>query len=221
MIVPGSCYIAVLDPCALAPMPLCDTQLRLAEDPAYDIPTWSAGSLREFRSTLQRMAYSPAQAPRRIVAMGPAFMLEMTNDPKDGHVLAAIVRCGAHAIVTQNGKNFGYESADPSSARSRRRGWKPRPLRSARRWRLCSTNWAASLRAASSCFVSASPQPRNPSFAAEKFARFGNTPASALSGIPNQEASVAPYWSTAVVGIQRPRVSASLGPESSNVGNCP
>ena len=35
--------------------------------------------------------------------------------------------------------------------------------------------------------------PRKPSFCDPKFAKFGNTVASALSGIPNQEHSVAPY----------------------------
>lgn len=56
------------------------------------------------------MGYTPAQAERRIVAMESAFedssvtgyeCLEgaMTNDPKDRHVLAAAVRCGAHAII--------------------------------------------------------------------------------------------------------------------------
>ena len=36
--------IVVLDTCVLAPMPLCDTLLRLAEDPAFYMPRWSAGA---------------------------------------------------------------------------------------------------------------------------------------------------------------------------------
>lgn len=117
-------YIAVLDTCVLAPMPLCDTLLRLAEDPAFYIPKWSAGIMRELRSTLQRMGYTPAQAEWRIVAMESAFedasvagyeclVGAMTNDPKDRHVLAAAVRCGAHAIITHNVKHFRPESATP------------------------------------------------------------------------------------------------------------
>jgi hypothetical protein len=47
---------------------------------------------------------------------------------------------------------------------------------------------------------------------------FGNTVARSALATPNQRASVAPYWSTAVVGIQRPRTSASLGPPSARVG---
>lgn len=114
-------YIAVLDTCVLAPMPLCDTLLRLAEDPAFYIPKWSADILRELRSTLQRMGYTPAQAERRIAAMESAFedanvtgyeclVGAMTNDSKDRHVLAAAVRGGAHAIVTSNVKHFPAES---------------------------------------------------------------------------------------------------------------
>ena len=53
---------------------------------------------------------------------------------------------------------------------------------------------------------------RNPRFVVGKLARFGNTVAMALAGIPNQEQSVAPYWSMDVVGIHRPRTSASSGP---------
>lgn len=108
MIAPSNQYIAVLDTCVLAPMPLCDTLLRLAEDPAFYIPKWSNDILRELRSTLQRMGYTTAQAERRIVAMETTFedanvtgyeclVGSMTNDPKDRHVLAAAVRCGAHA----------------------------------------------------------------------------------------------------------------------------
>jgi hypothetical protein len=34
----------------------------------------------------------------------------MTNDPKDRHVLAAAVKCGAHSIVSNNLKHFQQES---------------------------------------------------------------------------------------------------------------
>lgn len=34
-------YLAVLDACVLAPMPVCDTLLRLAEEPAFYKPKWS------------------------------------------------------------------------------------------------------------------------------------------------------------------------------------
>lgn len=121
MIAHGNHYVAVLDTCVLAPMPLCDTLLRLAEEPAFYIPKWSNDILRELRSTLVRMGYSAAQAERRIAAMEAAFedakvsgyeqlAMSMTNDPKDRHVLAAAVRCGAHAVVTQNVKHFKPES---------------------------------------------------------------------------------------------------------------
>ncbi|MBI3682803.1 MAG: PIN domain-containing protein [Acidobacteria bacterium] len=124
MIAPSNQYIAVLDTCVLAPMPLCDTLLRLAEDPAFYIPKWSDDILRELRSTLQRMGYTPAQAERRITAMETAFedakvtgyeplSASMTNDRKDRHVLAAAVRCGAHAILTANVKHFPPESVKP------------------------------------------------------------------------------------------------------------
>lgn len=36
----------------------------------------------------------------------------MTNDPKDRHVLAVAVRCGAHAIITHNGKHFRPAAAE-------------------------------------------------------------------------------------------------------------
>ena len=65
MIAQSNQCIVVLDTCVLAPMPLCDTLLRLAEAPAFYIPKWSDEILRELRSTLQRMGYTPAQAGRR------------------------------------------------------------------------------------------------------------------------------------------------------------
>ena len=124
MLAPGERLVAVLDTCVLAPMPLCDTLLRLAEEPALYTPKWSADILRELRSTLQRMGYATAQADRRIAAMTSAFedatvdeyeplTGAMTNHPKDRHVLAAAVRCEAQVIITFNVKDFGPDSVKP------------------------------------------------------------------------------------------------------------
>lgn len=124
MITLSNQYVVVLDTCVLAPMPLCDTLLRLAEDPAFYIPKWSDEILRELRSTLVGMGYTPAQAERRITAMETAFedakvvgyeclVSSMTNNAKDRHVLAAAVRSGAHAILTENTKHFPPESRAP------------------------------------------------------------------------------------------------------------
>src|SRR6266851_2001183 len=86
MIGQTSQYIAVLDTCVLAPMPLCDTLLRLAEIPAFYIPKWSDDILRELRSTLQRMGYTPAQAERRVTANVKHFPPESVK-PYDLDVL--------------------------------------------------------------------------------------------------------------------------------------
>jgi predicted nucleic acid-binding protein len=126
MIAQTNAFIVVPDTCVLAPMPLCDTLLRLAEDPAFYIPRWSAGILDELRRVLRRMQYSEIQAKRRITAMQTAFedacvtghadlIPSMTNDAKDRHVLAAAVRAGAHAILTENVKHFSAESLAPYS----------------------------------------------------------------------------------------------------------
>jgi hypothetical protein len=37
----------------------------------------------------------------------------MSNHPKDRHVLAAAVRCGASVIVTYNQKDFGATATEP------------------------------------------------------------------------------------------------------------
>jgi predicted nucleic acid-binding protein len=111
----------ILDTCVLAPMPLCDTLLRLAESPALYVPKWSADILRELRSTLLKMGYTEAQATRRITAMDMAFedacvrgydhvINVMTNHPKDRHVLAAAVHVRASVIVTHNIRDFPPKS---------------------------------------------------------------------------------------------------------------
>lgn len=123
MITQPNAFVVVLDTCVLAPMPLCDTLLRLAEDPGFYTPRWSAGILDELRRVLRKMKYSDAQAQRRITAMQAAFedacvtgfadlVASMTNDEKDRHVLAAAVRSGAHAILTENVKHFPADSVE-------------------------------------------------------------------------------------------------------------
>jgi predicted nucleic acid-binding protein len=110
-------YLAVLDTCVLAPMPICDTFLRLAEEPAFYVPKWSACILDELERTLIKFGYSAKQAKRRTEQMTAAFedalvtdyealTTAMVNHPKGRHVLAAAVKCKAHAIVTDNTKDF-------------------------------------------------------------------------------------------------------------------
>ncbi|MEO8658759.1 MAG: PIN domain-containing protein [Bryobacteraceae bacterium] len=112
-------YVAVLDACVLAPMPVADIILRLAEG-SFFTHKWSAEILKETHRTLIKFGYSQAQADRRIGAMENAFpealvvgyeelIGAMKNDPKDRHVLAAAVRCKAHSIITANRKHFKQE----------------------------------------------------------------------------------------------------------------
>ena len=54
-------FTVVLDACVLAPMPICDTLLRLAEEPSFYIPKWSGHILAEVRSTLTKPSPAPAK----------------------------------------------------------------------------------------------------------------------------------------------------------------
>lgn len=113
-------YAAVLDACVLVPMPLCDTLLRLAEDPAMYRPLWSEAILAEVGTALERdLKLTPQQIERRLRSMGEAFpeasisippelppALDAIPDPDDRHVLATAIRGQAHAIVTRNVRHF-------------------------------------------------------------------------------------------------------------------
>ena len=82
---------------------------------------------RDFAGTefqLKKFGYSDEQAERRLTAMRGAFedaeitgyeclQSAMTNHPKDRHVLAAAVRCGAHAIISDNKKDFPRDALSP------------------------------------------------------------------------------------------------------------
>jgi predicted nucleic acid-binding protein len=115
--------IAVLDACVLAPMPVADTLLRMAEPPALYEPRWTDEILAEVTRTLVvRFGKTPENAHYRETAMReffPAALVKgyeslaesMTNDPKDRHVLAAAVACQADCLVTFNLKHFPRQSA--------------------------------------------------------------------------------------------------------------
>ena len=115
-------YEAVVDTCALAPMPLCDTLLRMAEEPSIFVPRWSRHILEELHRVLTRFGYSTEQADRRIRVMSKHFeeaeicgyedlISSMTTpDEDDRHVLAAAVRGGVQAIITSNVKHFPASS---------------------------------------------------------------------------------------------------------------
>lgn len=118
-------FASILDACVIAPMPVADTLLRLAEyDPPFYGPLWSQHILDEVRNTLLKFGYTEAQADRRITAMKSAFpeamvrgyerlIPAMENSTEDRHVLAAAVRSDADCIVTNNVKHFPPHALAP------------------------------------------------------------------------------------------------------------
>ena len=115
----------VLDACVLIPMPLADTLLRLAAGPRLFSPKWSDQIMVEVSRTLQEnFGLSARKAMYRESEIRRHFpeawidgyedlIPEMTNHPKDRHVLAAAARAGAKIIVTYNIKDFPRSSLTP------------------------------------------------------------------------------------------------------------
>jgi len=116
-------YAVLLDACVLVPMPLCDTLLRLAEEPALYRPLWSERILLEVDNALaHKLHRSPIQVQRRLTQMREAFpeasvdvpedlieAIACVPDADDRHVVAAAVRGNANAIITNNTKHFPAE----------------------------------------------------------------------------------------------------------------
>lgn len=116
-------YAVVLDACVLVPMPLCDTLLRLAEEPAIYRPLWSDQILREVGDALEhKLDRTSLQRERRIREMGRAFPEATVDIPadmisgitcipdlNDRHVVAAAICGSAQAIITANTKDFPAE----------------------------------------------------------------------------------------------------------------
>ena len=119
ILTPDNEYTAVLDACVPYPMPLCDTLLRLAEDPSFYRPLWSEQILQEVGNILLEKSYSQAQKERRLNVMRQCFPEALVEVPEeliaavgtipdlnDHHVLAAAIASKANAIITQNTKHF-------------------------------------------------------------------------------------------------------------------
>jgi predicted nucleic acid-binding protein len=122
----GNEYSVVLDACVLAPMPLCDTLLRCAEEPALFRPLWSEETLQEVSKTLKKFGYSADQATRRIqvmrdffpeasVVIPPTLLNAVPDipDPFDKHVIAAAIHERAEVIVTSNLRDFPRSVLEP------------------------------------------------------------------------------------------------------------
>ncbi len=122
---------AVLDACALFPMEVRDTLLRVAAAGAYR-PHWSEQILDEMtRNLVAKGVKTPTAAAHmqaQIEAAFPDAMIEvpthliatMPNHPKDRHVAAAAVAGAAEVVVTTNLKDFaklpkGLEALSPDA----------------------------------------------------------------------------------------------------------
>ncbi len=115
-------YIVVLDACVLLPMPLCDTLLRLAEEPAFYLPRWSSETLTEIHRNLLKWGYSSRQVERRIATMQAMFedaevqgyqCLVIQDEPPGDGMCLPLPCAGAHAIVTDNVRHFPANALQP------------------------------------------------------------------------------------------------------------
>ena len=115
----------VLDACVLVQAPLRDTLLRLAEEPRLYRPRWSdeiiAETVRNLESRIglsrEKTAYLLAQLREHFgdswVTGYEPLIDKMATHPKDRHVLAAAVKCGASVIVTYNKRDFPAAATEP------------------------------------------------------------------------------------------------------------
>jgi len=109
--------IVVLDACVIYPMPLCDTLLRIAENGFYRL-RFSQKILDEVtRNLIAKKGKSfqfaerfetqvKACFPKALVNVPEWKVQQMTNHPKDRHVLATAVQVDAQLIITTNLKDF-------------------------------------------------------------------------------------------------------------------
>jgi predicted nucleic acid-binding protein len=115
-------YKVFIDACVLANQGVCDLLLRLAERPRLFIPHWSEEVLAEVRRTHVTKLNWPERLadhyqteirnafPEAVVSGYEPLTENLTNDPKDRHVLAAAIRGDCPLILTFNLKHFPKSS---------------------------------------------------------------------------------------------------------------
>jgi len=108
----------LLDACVLVNFALCDTLLRLAEPPRLFAPKWSSQIMEETTRTLRnKLAWPDSlvdyfESQLRVhftdawIEGYQEHISQMTNEPKDRHVVAAAVHAGAPIILTFNLRHF-------------------------------------------------------------------------------------------------------------------
>ncbi|HFA49061.1 MAG TPA: PIN domain-containing protein [Bacteroidetes bacterium] len=115
-------FNVILDACVLYPAPVRDILLNLAEQELYS-PKWSETIQEEWvrNLLLNRPDLTKPKLIRTVKAMNGAFPDALVHsfekiidsielpDPDDRHVVAAAIRCNAHAILTFNKKDFPPE----------------------------------------------------------------------------------------------------------------
>ena len=118
-------YQVILDACVLVNAALRDTPLRIAEPPRLYLPRWSEDIMVETTRTLEtKLGVTQEQTAHLVGELRKHFedawvegyerlIPTMANHPKDRHVLAAAVRCGAQTIVTLNLKDFPEHALSP------------------------------------------------------------------------------------------------------------
>jgi hypothetical protein len=116
-------YAVVLDACALVPIALADTLLRIAEKGLYR-PLWSERILGEAQAAIAEI-HPGIDVQKRFTDMREAFDDALVTgweeleagiflpDNDDRHVVAAAIRADAQAIVTFNGDDFPGETLNP------------------------------------------------------------------------------------------------------------
>lgn len=122
----SSDFPVILDACVLVNAALRDSLLRLAEPPcSLYLPRWSREIIEETRRTLEsKLGLTSMQTGHLLrqlethfadawVEGYDAFIPVMANHPKDRHVIAAAVVCGAQTIVTFNLKDFPADTLTP------------------------------------------------------------------------------------------------------------
>jgi predicted nucleic acid-binding protein len=119
-------FNALLDACVLYPVYVRDTLLSIAESGLYRV-LWSEEILDETRRNIlddnphlrdtaqldKTFAAMRRAFPDAIVTGHEAIIDQMTNHPKDRHVLAAAVVGGAQVLVTNNIRDFADISVAP------------------------------------------------------------------------------------------------------------